>query len=125
MSEFGIEVRSCVNSSSSNITCKRQEEIDTFMSSKLFNILLEKRDIQPTNYTNPTSTILKSYHRAIVTEKVEMMYLYLREVLIERDDGLVSTVHNTIKTFRNLDLTYDSTGFIPEYPVVFYFSNVW
>ena len=121
VNEFGIELRTCVNSTKSNVTCKSQDVINQFISHKFFNIYLQKRNIQANNYTNPTSSAIKSYHRALNPGKTEIMYLYLREVIIDRDDDLITTAHHQIKTFINLDFLYDSSGFDPNYPCVFEF----
>ena len=61
ISYMRITIYPCVNSTKNNYTCKSQEDIDYYMSSGYFSIVLKDFGLNPSNYSFPIDLHFKIY----------------------------------------------------------------
>ena len=60
-----VRIYPCVNSTKNNYGCKSQEEIDFYLTSGYFSIVLKDFGLNPSNYTNPIVPTLQDLYTTI------------------------------------------------------------
>ena len=88
MSYIRIKVFPCVNSTENNNHCKSQEEIDYYLSSGYFSILLKNFGLNPTNYSIPVIPSLKDLYTTIGKRFFTSYILNFGITEIHTDKGL-------------------------------------
>ena len=118
-----IRIYPCVNSTENNFTCKSQEEIDRFMSSGYFSIILKDIGLNPSNYSIPVIPTLQDLYTTIDTRIYKNYILNLGVTEIHTDIGLFQEKIKTQKylqfrkemetfTFRNEEEYYQGKSVI-------------
>ena len=83
-----IRIYPCVNSTEINFSCKSQEEIDRFMSSGYFSIILKDIGLNPSNYSIPVLPTLQDLYTTIDKRIYKNYILNLGVTEIHTDIGL-------------------------------------
>ena len=83
-----IRIYPCVNSTENNFSCKSQEEIDRFMSSGYFSIILKDIGLNPSNYSIPVLPTLQDLYTTIDKRIYKNYILNLGVTEIHTDIGL-------------------------------------
>ena len=96
---FWIEVRTCENSSDSNITCKSIDSIFDFMKDKYIDVYITDHNIDSSNYLRPLSRNLKIQFQELDLNLMKSMNLFLKNTIIETDDGFFFESLHYIYTF--------------------------
>lgn len=104
-----IRIYPCVNSSTNNFSCKSQEEIDRFMSSGYFSIIIKDIGLNPSNYSFPTLPILQNLYTTIDKQIYKNYIFNLGVTEIDTDTGLFN---DKIETKKYLQFRKDSETFI-------------
>ena len=118
-----IRIYPCVNSTENNFTCKSQEEIDRFMSSGYFSIILKDIGLNPSNYSIPVLPTLQDLYTTIDKRIYKNYILNLGVTEINTDIGLFQEKIKTQKylqfrkemetfTFRNEEEYYQGKSVI-------------
>ena len=118
-----IRIYPCVNSSENNFSCKSQEEIDHFMSSGYFSIILKDIGLNPSNYSIPVIPTLQDLYTTIDKRIYKNYILNLGVTEIHTDIGLFQEDIKTQKylqfrkemetfTFRNEEEYYQGKSVI-------------
>ena len=118
-----IRIYPCVNSSENNFSCKSQEEIDHFMSSGYFSIILKDIGLNPSNYSIPVLPTLQDLYTTIDKRIYKNYILNLGVTEIQTDIGLFQESIKTQKylqfrkemetfTFRNEEEYYQGKSVI-------------
>ena len=118
-----IRIYPCVNSTENNFTCKSQEEIDRFMSSGYFSIILKDIGLNPSNYSIPVLPTLQDLYTTIDKKIYKNYILNLGVTEIHTDIGLFQEKIKTQKylqfrkemetfTFRNEEEYYQGKSVI-------------
>ena len=118
-----IRIYPCVNSTENNFTCKSQEEIDRFMSSGYFSIILKDIGLNPSNYSIPVLPTLQDLYTTIDKRIYKNYILNLGVTEIHTDIGLFQEKLKTQKylqfrkemetfTFRNEEEYYQGKSVI-------------
>ena len=118
-----IRIYPCVNSTENNFTCKSQEEIDRFMSSGYFSIILKDIGLNPSNYSIPVLPTLQDLYTTIDKRIYKNYILNLGVTEIHTDIGLFQEKIKTQKylqfrkemetfTFRNEEEYYQGKSVI-------------
>ena len=118
-----IRIYPCVNSSENNFSCKSQEEIDRFMSSGYFSIILKDIGLNPSNYPIPVLPTLQDLYTTIDKRIYKNYILNLGITEIHTDIGLFQESIKTQKylqfrkemetfTFRNEEEYYQGKSVI-------------
>ena len=118
-----IRIYPCVNSSENNFSCKSQEEIDHFMSSGYFSIILKDIGLNPANYSIPVIPTLQDLYTTIDKRIYKNYILNLGVTEIHTDIGLFQENIKTQKylqfrkemetfTFRNEEEYYQGKSVI-------------
>ena len=118
-----IRIYPCVNSSENNFSCKSQEEIDHFMSSGYFSIILKDIGLNPANYSIPVIPTLQDLYTTIDKRIYKNYILNLGVTEIHTDIGLFQEDIKTQKylqfrkemetfTFRNEEEYYQGKSVI-------------
>ena len=85
-----IRIYPCVNSSENNNSCKSQDEIDYYMSSGYFSIILKDIGLNPSNYEVPLVPTLQDLYATIDKKIYKNYILNLGVTEIHTDKGLFS-----------------------------------
>ena len=85
-----IRIYPCVNSSENNNSCKSQDEIDYYMSSGYFSIILKDIGLNPSNYEIPLVPTLQDLYATIDKKIYKNYILNLGVTEIHTDKGLFS-----------------------------------
>ena len=118
-----IRIYPWVNSSENNFSCKSQEEIDHFMSSGYFSIILKDIGLNPANYSIPVIPTLQDLYTTIDKRIYKNYILNLGVTEIHTDIGLFQEDIKTQKylqfrkemetfTFRNEEEYYQGKSVI-------------
>ena len=118
-----IRIYPCVNSSENNFSCKSQEEIDHFMSSGYFSIILKDIGLNTANYSIPVIPTLQDLYTTIDKRIYKNYILNLGVTEIHTDIGLFQEDIKTQKylqfrkemetfTFRNEEEYYQGKSVI-------------
>ena len=94
-----IKIYPCVNSTENNYTCKSQEDIDYYMSSGYFSIILKDIGLNPSNYSFPIVPTLQDIYTTIDKSLYKKYILNFGVTEIHTDTGLIN---NNIKILKYL-----------------------
>ena len=83
-----IRIYPCVNGTDNNDSCKPQEEIDKYMSSGYFSIILKDIGLNPSNYSLPVIPTLQDLYTTIDKKIYKNFILNLGVTEIHTDKGL-------------------------------------
>ena len=123
MTYIRIRIYPCVNNTENNNTCKSQEEIDRFMSSGYFSIILKDFGLNPLNYSNPVLPTLQDLYTTIDKKLYRNYILNFGVTEIHTDSGIIKQNNNIRKylqyrkelqtfTFRDEKDYYDGKSVI-------------
>ena len=85
-----IRIYPCVNSTKNNYSCKSQEEIDFYLTSGYFSIVLKDFGLNPSNYTNPIVPTLQDLYTTIDKSLYKNYILNFGITEIHTDAGLIN-----------------------------------
>ena len=85
-----IRIYPCVNSTKNNNGCKSQEEIDFYLTSGYFSIVLKDFGLNPSNYTNPIVPTLQDLYTTIDKSLYKNYILNFGITEIHTDTGLIN-----------------------------------
>ena len=90
MTYIRIRIYPCVNNTENNITCKPQEDIDHYMSSGYFSIILKDFGLNPSNYTFPVLPTLQDLYTTIDKKLYRNYILNFGVTEIHTDTGIIN-----------------------------------
>ena len=99
ISYMRITIYPCVNSTKNNYTCKSQEDIDYYMSSGYFSIVLKDFGLNPSNYSFPIVPTIQDIYTTIDKSLYKNYILNFGVTEIRTDTGLIN---NNIKVSKYL-----------------------
>jgi len=85
-----IRIFPCVNSTKNNFTCRSQKEIDYYMSSGYFSIVLKDVGLNPSNYSYPVIPTLQDIFTTIDRRMHKNLVLNLGVTEIHTDTGIIN-----------------------------------
>ena len=85
-----VRIYPCVNSTKNNYGCKSQEEIDFYLTSGYFSIVLKDFGLNPSNYTNPIVPTLQDLYTTIDKSLYKNYILNFGITEIHTDTGLIN-----------------------------------
>ena len=97
MTYIRIRIYPCVNNTENNNTCKSQDEIDHYMSSGYFSILLKDFGLNPSNYSFPVLPTLQDLYTTIDKKLYRNYILNFGVTEIHTDSGLLNENTNIRK----------------------------
>ena len=89
MTYIRIRIYPCVNTTENNNSCKSQEEIDHYMSSGYFSIILKDFGLNPSNYSFPTAPVLEDLYTTIDKKIIKNYILNFGITEIHTDEGIL------------------------------------
>ena len=89
MTYIRIRIYPCVNSTKNNNICKSQEEIDFYLSSGYFSIVLKDFGLNPSNYEYPVVPTLQDLYTTIDKSLLKNYMINFGVTEIHTDTGLV------------------------------------
>ena len=118
-----LRIYPCVNSSENNYTCKPQKDIDYYMSSGYFSIIMKDIGLNPSNYSFPVLPTLQDLYTTIDKRIYKNYILNLGVTEIRTDIGLFKEnlkIHKYLQfrkeletfTFRNEEEYYKGKSVI-------------
>ena len=90
MTYIRIRIYPCVNSTENNNSCKSQEEIDNYMSSGYFSIILKDFGLNPSNYSFPVVPTLQDLYTTIDKKIMKNFILNFGITEIQTDKGIIN-----------------------------------
>ena len=84
-----IRIFPCVNSTKNNFTCRSQKEIDYYMSSGYFSIVLKDYGLNPSNYSYPVIPALQDIFTTIDRRFHKNLILNFGVTEIHTDSGII------------------------------------
>jgi len=103
-----IRIYPCVNSTKNNNGCKSQEEIDFYLTSGYFSIVLKDFGLNPSNYTNPIVPTLQDLYTTIDKSLYKNYILNFGITEIHTDTGLIN---NNVKVEKYLKFRKELENF--------------
>ena len=114
ISYMRITIYPCTNSTKNNYSCKSQEDIDYYMSSGYFSIVLKDFGLNPSNYSFPVVPTLQDLYTTIDKSLYKNYILNFGITEIHTDSGLINDNVNVVKylqfrkgfenfSFRNIE----------------------
>ena len=88
MTYIRIRIYPCVNNSDNNFTCKSQDEIDHYMSSGYFSIIIKDFGLNPSNYSIPVLPTLQDLYTTIDKRIIKNYILNFGITEIHTDTGI-------------------------------------
>ena len=85
-----LRIYPCVNSTKNNYSCKPQEEIDRYLSSGYFSIVIKDFGLNPSNYSSPEVPTFQDLYTTIDKRIYRNYILNFGVTEIRTDTGLVS-----------------------------------
>jgi hypothetical protein len=85
-----IRIFPCVNSTKNNFTCRSQKDIDYYMSSGYFSIVLKDFGLNPSNYSHPVIPTLQDIFTTIDRRIHKNLILNLGVTEIHTDTGIIN-----------------------------------
>ena len=101
-----IRIYPCVNSTKNNNGCKSQEEIDFYLTSGYFSIVLKDFGLNPSNYSNPIVPTLQDLYTTIDKSLYKNYILNFGITEIHTDAGLINEqvkIENYLKFRKELE----------------------
>ena len=92
-----IRIFPCVNSTKNNFTCRSQNEIDYYMNSGYFSIVLKDLGLNPSNYSYPVIPTLQDIFTTIDRRIHKNLILNLGVTEIHTDTGIINNKINIKK----------------------------
>ena len=92
-----IRIFPCVNSTKNNFTCRSQKDIDYYMSSGYFSIVLKDLGLNPSNYSYPVIPTLQDIFTTIDRRIHKNLILNLGVTEIHTDTGIINNKINIKK----------------------------
>lgn len=105
---FWFELRACENSTLNNNSCPRLEEIDSFLKDYYIDIYISSPFIDASEYENFISRSVKIFYQRIDPIFLKKMYLYLKNTIIETDEGFIFKSIKAINTYLHGEFSTDS-----------------
>jgi len=100
LSYVEIALLTCQNSTSSNITCKSQDDINTFLKEKYFQIYFKEYNYDMTNLQNPTTSLFQTDYGLIDPEIRKKLVVTYKKMEIMDDQGLILDENKTMEAFQ-------------------------
>ena len=88
MSYIRIKIFPCTNSTENNNKCKSQEEIDKYLTSGYFSILLKDIGLNPSNYSYPVIPTLQDLYTTVDKRFYKKLILTYGLTQVQTDIGL-------------------------------------
>ena len=85
-----LRIYPCVNSSDNNYSCKPQEEIDNYLASGYFSILIKDFGLNPSNYTHPVVPTFQDLYTTIDKKIYRNYILNFGITEVHTDKGLLN-----------------------------------
>ena len=85
-----LRIYPCVNSSSNNYSCKPQKEIDSYLASGYFSILIKDFGLNPSNYSNPVVPTFQDLYTTIDKKIYRNYILNFGITEVQTDTGLIN-----------------------------------
>ena len=85
-----LRIYPCVNSSANNYSCKPQEEIDNYLASGYFSILIKDFGLNPSNYTHPVVPTFQDLYTTIDKKIYRNYILNFGITEVHTDKGLLN-----------------------------------
>ena len=100
----------CQNSSDSSIICQPQEIITDILSNYYVDIYITDHNIDVSNYLSPFSRNLQIYYKQVDINILKTMNFYLRNSILDTDDGFFFESRNFQKkvSIEKVDFDVDS-----------------
>jgi len=95
-----IRIYPCVNSTKNNNGCKSQEEIDFYLTSGYFSIVLKDFGLNPSNYSNPIVPTLQDLYTTIDKSLYKNYILNFGITEIHTDAGLINEQNKIAKYLK-------------------------
>ena len=89
MSYLRIKIYPCKNSTENNYHCQPQEQIDHYLTSGYFSILMKDIGLNPSNYTYPTLPTLQDLYTTVDRRLYKNYILNFGLTEIHTDTGLI------------------------------------
>ena len=102
-----FEVRTCENSSDSDLICQQPEVISNVLSNYYIDIYLTDNNIDASNYLTPLSRNLKIYYEQLDVMLMKSMQIFMQTSVIDTDDGFFFQSQKLIKSFLIGEIDYD------------------
>ncbi len=119
---FWIELRTCQNSSSSDIICKSREEIDEYLKNNYVDIYISDHNIDSSNYLKPLTRNLKIFYQLLDPKLYKSVELYMKNSLITTDDGFFFESLKVIESFIQGEIETDVSLVQSEENVIYCLS---
>ena len=100
LSYVEIALLTCQNSTNSNITCKSQDDINTFLKEKYFQIYFKEYNYDMTNLQNPTTSLFQTDYGLIDPEIRKKLVVTYKKMEIMDDQGLILDETKTMEAFQ-------------------------
>ena len=97
ISYLRITIYPCTNSTKNNYSCKSQEDIDYYMSSGYFSIVLKDFGLNPSNYSFPVVPTLQDLYTTIDKSLYKNYILNFGITEIHTDTGIINDNINVVK----------------------------
>ena len=107
---FVIEFTKCVNSTRNNNKCKSREEIEEKLNGGYLGMFITDYSVVPDNFENPKSIYGKNVFTSISGKQYTDIWLYLKQMVINTDTGLVIKNINTLN-FVSYDTVMTNTDY--------------
>lgn len=104
---FYFEVRTCRNSTLSNIICQPQELIFETLNSYYLDFYITDHNVDSSNYLAPLSRDLKIYFKQLDLTLKKSLTIFMKRSWIDSDDGFFFESHKIIKTFGPGQVDFD------------------
>ena len=85
-----LRIYPCVNSSANNYSCKPQKEIDNYLASGYFSILIKDFGLNPSNYTHPVVPTFQDLYTTIDKKIYRNYILNFGITEVHTDKGLLN-----------------------------------
>ena len=111
ISYLSINLNYCKNSSENNNFCAPKSEIDSFILTEglYFNIYFINSFFNTQNYEKPITYQLMDLYRIIDPNSFKLFNMFIRQEVLQSDDGILLKNNNTINTLA-IDSTNEDIG---------------
>ena len=95
-----LRIYPCVNSSANNYSCKPQKEIDNYLASGYFSILIKDFGLNPSNYTHPVVPTFQDLYTTIDKKIYRNYILNFGITEVHTDKGLLNELITKDRYFQ-------------------------
>lgn len=124
---FTVDIYLCTNSTSNN-TCKSEEEIQDFIYLKYLNIYFTNNNFDFSNYHDIIQSQFKMYYQILDVKLRKEINFFIKSTRISTDDGALLENENIIMSYQydtfQTDVFAGETDDPAIYSVLFYPSDV-